>query len=70
MPLDNHVWEGLNLRWFIGNSFLNLGRLIDKEKKVEKILASLPLYFHDKTIALETYFKSSELTVNDLIGDI
>lgn len=47
-----------------------MGRPIDEEKQVKKILSSILFWFHAKTTSLKTYFKLGELTVNDLVGNL
>lgn len=50
--------------------FYNLGTSISEEKQIEKIIDSLPYWFHVKVTVLESMYKPHELTINELVGDL
>lgn len=52
------------------NSSYYLRRHIDEEKQIEKILASYPHRFDDKVTTFETFYKSRNLIITKLFGDL
>lgn len=52
------------------NCSYNLGRSINKEKQIKKIIANIPYWFDAKVTMIESMYKPNELTTNELDGDL